>query len=79
MILLVEMGDKSQFAALAASAGSKSTLSVLLGVLVAMTIAGTLGVLAGKYLGVFLSPTIIKWISGTTFIGVGIWVLFGKA
>lgn len=78
MIFIAEMGDKTQFAALAASAGSKSTLSVLLAVVLALALAGILGVVAGKYLGQFLNPQFIKWISGTMFIGVGLWILVGK-
>lgn len=78
MIFIAEMGDKTQFAALAASSGSKSTLSVLLAVVLALSLAGIFGVVAGKYLGEFLNPQYIKWISGSLFIGVGIWVLIAK-
>ncbi len=78
MIFIAEMGDKTQFAALAASAGSKSTISVLLAVVLALSIAGILGVVAGKYLGEFLNPQYIKWVSGTLFIGIGLWILIGK-
>ncbi len=78
MIFVAEMGDKTQFAALAASAGSKSTTSVLLAVVLALSFAGVLGVVAGKYLGEFISPQHIKWVSGTLFISIGIWILAGK-
>ena len=78
-IFLAEMGDKTQFAALAASSQTKSTVSVLLAVVLALGLAGTLGVIFGKYLGTFLSPTMMKYVSGTLFILVGIWVLSGKS
>ncbi len=78
MIFIAEMGDKTQFAALAASAGSRSTISVLLAVVLALSIAGILGVVAGKYHGEFLNPQYIKWVSGTLFIGIGLWILIGK-
>ena len=78
MIFIAEMGDKTQFAALAASANSKSTLSVLLAVVLALSCAGILGVIAGKYLGEFISPQHIKWVSGSLFVGVGIWILVSK-
>ncbi|MCB0366932.1 MAG: TMEM165/GDT1 family protein [Bdellovibrionaceae bacterium] len=77
-IFLAEMGDKTQFAALAASAGSRSTLSVLLAVVLALSLAGVLGVIAGKYLGTLLDPRAIKWVSGSLFIAVGVWILIGK-
>ena len=76
-IFLAEMGDKTQFAALAAGAESDSTISVLLGVVIGLSLAGTLGVLFGKALGMFISPVHLKYISGTLFILVGLWVLRG--
>jgi putative Ca2+/H+ antiporter (TMEM165/GDT1 family) len=77
-IFIAEMGDKTQFAALAASSGSKSTFSVLLGVVLALSLAGALGVLAGKVLGSFIDPSYIRWVSGSLFIAVGLWILLSK-
>lgn len=77
-IFIAEMGDKTQFAALAASSQSKSTWTVLVAVVLALSIAGALGVLGGKMLGCFLSPNVIKWIAGTLFITIGIWTLASK-
>jgi len=77
-IFLAEMGDKTQFAALAASAQTRSTLSVLLAVVLALATAGTLGVLAGRVLGEFISPQALRWLSGGLFIAVGLWVLSGR-
>ena len=77
-IFLAEMGDKTQFAALAASAGSKSTFTVLLAVVLALSCAGVFGVIAGKYLGDLINPKHIQTISGSLFIGVGIWILVAK-
>lgn len=78
LIFVAEMGDKTQFAALAASAGTKSTLSVLLAVIFALSLAGALGVLAGKFLGETLNPQYIKWASGSLFVGMGLWILLGR-
>ncbi len=78
MIFLAEMGDKTQFAALAASAGTKSTYSVMLAVVLALSLAGVLGVLAGKLLGSAIDAKYLKWISGSMFIGVGAWILISK-
>ncbi len=43
-IFVAEIGDKTQIAALAASSQSKSTMSVWLGTVMALSIAGTLGI-----------------------------------
>lgn len=77
-IFLAEMGDKTQFAALAASAQSKSTVTVLLAVVLALGAAGALGVLFGRILGQYFAPETMKWVSGTLFIAMGIWILTGK-
>lgn len=77
-IFLAELGDKTQFAAVAASAQSRSTLTVLLAVILALSTAGALGVIAGKFLGLYLSPEITKYISGILFIAIGLWVLMSR-
>ncbi len=77
-IFIAEMGDKTQFAALAASSQSRSTWTVLLAVVLALSLAGTLGVIFGRVLGSVLDPNILRWVSGLLFIGVGVWVLWSK-
>ena len=74
-IFLAELGDKTQFAAIAASAGTDSKLSVLLGVVLALALAGVLGVMAGSLLGEFIKPSVMKWVSGSLFIIVGTWII----
>lgn len=76
-IFLAEMGDKTQFAAMAASSVSKSTWTVLLAVILAL--AGALGVLFGRTISEFISPQVIKYISGSLFILVGLWVLLVRS
>jgi len=77
-IFLAEMGDKTQFAALAASSQARSTWTVWSAVVLALVLAGTIGVLGGRVLGQFLQPQMMKWVSGTLFILVGAWVLVSK-
>lgn len=74
-IFIAELGDKTQFAAVAASAGSTSKLSVLAGVVLALAFAGILGVAAGSIIGSFLSPDVMKWVSGGLFVTIGLWIL----
>ncbi|HEX7926573.1 MAG TPA: TMEM165/GDT1 family protein [bacterium] len=77
-IFLAEIGDKTQFAAVAASAETRATLSVLLAVVLALSLAGALGVLAGRLLGDIIPPAAMRWLAGSLFIAVGIWVLAGR-
>jgi putative Ca2+/H+ antiporter (TMEM165/GDT1 family) len=78
LIFLAEMGDKTQFAALAASSQTRSTVSVLIAVVSALALAGTIGVLFGRFLGDFLNPLTVKWISGGLFIAAGIWTILSR-
>lgn len=77
-IFLAEMGDKTQFAAMAASSQTQSTWTVLLAVVLALSLAGVLGVLFGHFLGELISPRMMRYISGSLFILVGIWVLTAR-
>ena len=77
-LFLAEMGDKTQFAALAASASSRSTFSVLLAVILALSLAGVLGVVAGRFLGEVVDPALLKYIAGPLFILLGVWLLLGR-
>ena len=79
VVAVAEMGDKTQFAALAASANSDKTWPVLLAVVLALALAGTLGVLFGKLLGLYLPAQYLKPISGGLFILMGVWILLGKS
>jgi putative Ca2+/H+ antiporter (TMEM165/GDT1 family) len=77
-IFIAEMGDKTQFAALAAGAKAENTFSVLFGVVLGLGLAGAFGVIFGKFLGTLLNPLYIKYVSGILFILIGIWILRGE-
>ncbi len=75
-IFIAEIGDKTQFAAMAAASQTKSHLSVLLATVLALCLAGAIGVLAGSLLGKFIDPEKMRYLSGSAFIVMGAWILF---
>ena len=75
-IFVAEIGDKTQFAAMAAASQTKSILPVLIAVVIALGAAGSLGVLGGRVLSEFLDPKWMKLISGGLFILMGAWILW---
>lgn len=77
-IFVAELGDKTQIAAFAAGAQSKSVWPVLFATILALSIAGTIGVLAGNALGALIDPSQLKWASGVVFILMGIWIIASK-
>jgi putative Ca2+/H+ antiporter (TMEM165/GDT1 family) len=77
-IFIAEIGDKTQFAAMAAASQTKSTVSVLLATILALAIAGSLGVAAGSLLSKFIDPLKMKYFSGSAFVLMGLWILVKK-
>ncbi|MFZ4712534.1 MAG: TMEM165/GDT1 family protein [Bacteriovoracaceae bacterium] len=77
-VFIAELGDKTQLAAMSLSASSNKTVEIALGVVIALSLAGILGVLAGKILSGFITPELMKWLSGTLFIIMGIFILVKK-
>jgi putative Ca2+/H+ antiporter (TMEM165/GDT1 family) len=77
-IFLAEFGDKTQFAAMAAGTQAQSTKEVLLAVILGLSLAGAIGVFAGKFLSQYIPPEALRYVSGSLFILVGCWVLLKK-
>jgi len=75
-IFVAEIGDKTQFAAMAAASQTKSTYSVLTATILALALAAVLGVIGGTLLGKFIDPSKMKIVSGSAFILMGTWILF---
>lgn len=77
-IFLAELGDKTQFAAVAAGGQAKGLKEVWLAVVLALALAGTLGVFAGRTLAHLFNPQVMRWISGGLLIFAGLWVLWAR-
>jgi putative Ca2+/H+ antiporter (TMEM165/GDT1 family) len=69
------MGDKTQLSALALSANHQGRLEVLFGILFGLVAAGVLAFFAGRVIADYVSPQWIRYIAGSLFIAVGLWVL----
>ncbi|MDH3687485.1 MAG: TMEM165/GDT1 family protein [Myxococcales bacterium] len=78
-ILVAELGDKTQLATLLyASDASHPKLTVFAASSAALVVASALGVLAGSFIAEHVSPTLVRWVAGSGFIAVGIWVLLAR-
>jgi len=73
MVLLAEMGDKTQIATALLSAEFDAPLIVLLGVLSAMAVLSAVAVLAGTKLRQLVPLRTLRLASGVAFIAFGIW------
>ena len=74
-VFLAELGDKTQLAAMAATAKTGEAWTVFVSASLALIFATLLGVLVGGYLFKHVSPQAIKYCAAFAFIAVGVWIL----
>lgn len=75
-VFLAELGDKTQLATLLFAADrAASKLAVFLAASAALVLATGIGVLAGGVISGHVSPVVLKYIAGTSFIVIGAWTL----
>ena len=78
-VFLAEIGDKSQFAAIALSGSSKSPRAVFFGTVTALLLASLLGVLAGEGVSVLFPPRMLKAIAAIGFALIAMRLLWPDA
>jgi Ca2+/H+ antiporter, TMEM165/GDT1 family len=74
-VALGELGDKTQLLALILATQLRRPLPIILGILVATTANHLLAAAIGQWAGSLLSPEILRWILGVSFIALAVWVL----
>ena len=74
-VFLAELGDKTQLAAMAATAKSGELWTVFLSASLALVLATLLGVLVGATAFRCAPPHMVRYFAGSAFIAVGVWVL----
>ena len=75
IILLAELGDKTQLAILAQSAGASSRWTVLAAAISALALSTAIAVLAGGALNRVLPPRALKIAGGVLFLVFGVLML----
>jgi putative Ca2+/H+ antiporter (TMEM165/GDT1 family) len=79
-VFLAELGDKSQFAAIALSGSSKSPKAVFMGSVAALVLASLIGVLVGQGTAQFLPTQWTKTIAAISFaVMAAKLIFFGEA
>jgi putative Ca2+/H+ antiporter (TMEM165/GDT1 family) len=75
VVALAEIGDKTQLLAFILAARFKRPMPIILGILCATLINHGLAGALGAWITSMLSPENMRWILGTSFIGMAIWTL----
>lgn len=78
LIFLAELGDKTQLAAIAMSAESRSPLAVFLGATVALALVTLLGVAVGGTLTRVIPARYIRMGAGALFVAIGVLMLIPR-
>jgi len=75
VVVLAEMGDKTQLVALALAARYRRPWTVMLGILLATTANHALAATVGVWVARLVPPVALGWALALSFIGFGIWTL----
>ena len=75
VVALAEIGDKTQLLAFVLAARFTRPLPIILGILCATIINHGLAGALGAWITSVLSPEVLRWILGLSFIGMAIWTM----
>jgi putative Ca2+/H+ antiporter (TMEM165/GDT1 family) len=75
VVALAEIGDKTQLLAFILAARFKKPVPIILGILVATLINHGLAGALGAWITSAVTPAILRWVLGISFIGMAIWTM----
>ena len=75
VVALAEIGDKTQLLAFLLAARFKKPVPIILGILVATILNHGLAGAIGAWITHAITPEILRWVLGASFIGMAIWTL----
>ena len=75
VVALAEIGDKTQLLAFILAARFKKPVPIILGILVATVVNHGLAGALGAWITSAVSPGILRWVLGLSFIGMAVWTL----
>ena len=76
VVALAEMGDKTQLLSLMLAARyPKQATAIIAGIFIATIANHACAALLGHWLMTLVSPDVMRWILGLSFLGIGLWLL----
>ncbi|MGP1630092.1 MAG: TMEM165/GDT1 family protein [Giesbergeria sp.] len=75
VVALAEIGDKTQLLAFILAARFKKPVPIILGILIATVVNHGLAGALGAWITAVVSPEIMRWALGLSFIGMAIWTM----
>ncbi|MEX2249733.1 MAG: TMEM165/GDT1 family protein [Parvibaculum sp.] len=75
VVAIAEMGDKTQFLALLLAARFRAPVAVIAGIFIATILNHALAAWVGTLIADWLTPQVLAWGLGISFIVMGLWAL----
>ena len=75
VVALAEIGDKTQLLAFILAARFKKPFPIILGIVAATVINHGLAGALGAWITSTISPEVLRWVLGASFIGMAIWTM----
>ena len=75
VVALAEIGDKTQLLAFILAARFKKPVPIILGILAATILNHGLAGALGAWITSAISPEILRWVLGLSFIGMAVWTM----
>ena len=75
VVALAEIGDKTQLLAFLLAARFKKPLPIIAGIFVATVLNHSLAGALGAWITASISPEVLRWVLGISFIGMAVWTL----
>jgi putative Ca2+/H+ antiporter (TMEM165/GDT1 family) len=75
VVAIAEIGDKTQLLALLLAARFRKPLPISLGILLATLANHALAGLFGQFLGHLMTPDVLRWVVGLSFLPMAVWAL----
>ena len=76
VVALAEMGDKTQLLSLMLAARyPRQALAIIAGIFIATIANHACAAFLGHWLTTLVSPDVMRWILGLSFLGIGLWLL----
>jgi len=75
VVALAEIGDKTQLLAFILAARFKGPVPIIAGILCATIVNHGLAGALGAWINSSVSPEILRWVLGASFIGMAVWTM----
>jgi Ca2+/H+ antiporter, TMEM165/GDT1 family len=75
VVAVAEIGDRTQLLSLILASQFRRPAPIICGIFVATLANHAVAAFAGEWIGDLLSPSVLRWVLGVSFLGMAAWIL----